>query len=204
MECATAWNGSRPSIYRFLLEASAEDRSNLRLPDDDTASGAKSARWVAGGQDGVLLKHDYDMNCVAGEETAIFADAFVSAVRDPIEPHLVPLYRLLVDDRAVTLVAPLLSSLSEHDIEMASGLSGLACWLATEAPDRQPVKFALALLGRFGNTQDISVIMCIGQHDEFTLYAADAIMDLMTEPDPWLWSLAQQPTSGVESIPWTG
>ncbi|WP_158930909.1 hypothetical protein [Acidisphaera sp. S103] len=192
MEFATAWEAVRPSIYRLLLTAGVEDRSNLCLPDDDIAFGAKRIRWVEGAEDGVFLKHGYDINRAADAEIAIIASAVMSAARDPIEPHVVSLYQLLMDDQAVRSITSVLSLLSERDVEMVSELAMLGRWLATEAPDRQPVKFGLALLGRFGNPLDINVILCIGQHEEFTLYAADAIVELMTNPDPWLWSLAKK------------
>lgn len=70
-------------------------------------------------------------------------------------------------------------------------LLSLALWLATEAPERATVKLAMALLGLVPDEEARRVLMALGKHEEFTLYAAVALQNTLEAPDEALWELAR-------------
>ena len=57
-------------------------------------------------------------------------------------------------------------------------LHELARRLATESPDRGPVKFGIAMLGSMGDERDLDIVRTLALHDEFGLYAAEAIAEI--------------------------
>ena len=63
--------------------------------------------------------------------------------------------------------------------------------LATTAPDRGPVKLAIALLGVIRNRGDVEIVADLGRHEEFTLYSAVALTNALPHPDDELFELAQ-------------
>jgi hypothetical protein len=66
-------------------------------------------------------------------------------------------------------------------------------WLASQSPDREPVKFGIALLGMFVATPS-GLLQVLGRHDEFTLYSAVALANILPDGarDAALWRLAKQ------------
>jgi hypothetical protein len=73
----------------------------------------------------------------------------------------------------------------------ADRLLALATWLAMNAPDRESVKIAMALLGLVADDQARAVLTTLAKHEEFTLYAVVAITNTLEEPDVALWELAR-------------
>ena len=63
--------------------------------------------------------------------------------------------------------------------------------LATESPDREPVKFGIALLGLFGQQNDEELLQTLGLHDEFSYSCAVALANSAQDRDGALWALAQ-------------
>ena len=70
----------------------------------------------------------------------------------------------------------------------------LARSFVTEAPDREPVKFGIALLGLFRQPGDEELFQTLGRHDEFTLFCAVAIANASEDHDEALWTLARNVT----------
>lgn len=75
-------------------------------------------------------------------------------------------------------------------------LYDLASSFVTEAPDREPVKFGIALLGRFRQPGDVEFFQTLGRHDEFTLFCAVAIAIVKPsdDSDEALWTLTRNVT----------
>src|SRR5262249_22226983 len=67
----------------------------------------------------------------------------------------------------------------------------LAHSFVTESPDREPVKFGIAILGLFREPRDRDLFETLGRHDEFTLFCAVALANLSDDPDEALWTLAR-------------
>ena len=61
----------------------------------------------------------------------------------------------------------------------------------TESPDREPVKFGIAILGLFRQPADQELFQTLGRHDEFTLFCAVAIANSSEDHDESLWTLAR-------------
>src|SRR5262245_54058838 len=59
-----------------------------------------------------------------------------------------------------------------------------------EAPDREPVKIAVALIGFVRDPQDRALVRTLGRHDELTLYAVVAAAKL-GEPDRDVFEIAR-------------
>src|SRR5262249_44857183 len=57
-------------------------------------------------------------------------------------------------------------------------LHEMARRFATQSADRGPVKFGIAMLGSFGDERDLPIIQTLALHDEFGLYASEAIAEI--------------------------
>jgi hypothetical protein len=182
------WPPTRRGIYHFVLTAPSSVLQSGALPDDEEFNKGKQLRWVAGAADGVSRHHGGLENAAAA--TAILA-AVKSVIADPTEAAVGDLYPLLVNNATIGFVKNFIALLDEDRVGSAPELAELARWLATEAPDRGPVKFALALLGRCGDSRDEDIFATLGRHEEFTLFAAAAVEGTLPNPEGALWKLAQ-------------
>ncbi len=183
------WPQTRRGLYRFIRASSASVLEDGKLPDDDDFYAETEIRWIAGGADGA--SRHYDGADDAAAAAAILA-AVTSVVADPTEQTVGHLYRLLIDTNTKDFLERFIALLDEDNIGTAPELAEFARWLATEAPDRRPVKFALALLGECGDSGDEDLFMTFGRHEEFTLFAAVALTRTLPNPEAALWQLARQ------------
>jgi hypothetical protein len=171
------WRSS-VSIYRHVLEHVEPGGKGLRaggerLPDE-TDDG--SIKWVAGGLDGAFGHH-----ATAGRNTEVaerVGEALRAALADADAASLTALYALLREASAVDYVDALLDDVSRDAGIDPVRLHALAEWLAREAPDREPVKVALALLGLSIDERDAELLRTLARHDELTLYATLALSKL--------------------------
>lgn len=178
------------SIYDVVRAGLAADGrlrdSDVSLPDDPERDGS-TILWAPGAADEV-------MGAVGGDDTNARAkDAarlLAKAVRRPTRRALGKLYTALVDDSAPAYVDLLLDEVIGARLD-GSAVHELGVWLATTATDRGPVKIGLALIGITGLGHDVDVVTTLGAHDEFTLFAAVAIGNGVSEPERDLWRLAQ-------------
>ena len=72
-----------------------------------------------------------------------------------------------------------------------SRLYELARSFVTESPDREPVKFGIAILGLFRHQADEELFLTLGRHDEFTLFCAVALANAAENSEELLWALAR-------------
>lgn len=188
MTFPSPWPPTRRGIYHFVLTASSDVLESGALPDDEEFNTGKEIRWVAGASDGVSRHHGGQENAAAA--TAILA-AVKSVVADPTQTAVGAMYRLLIDNATIGFIGSFIALLDEDNVGAMSEVAELARWLATEAPDRGPVKFALVLLGRCGDSHDEDIFATLGRHEEFTLFAAAAVEGTLPNPERALWKLAQ-------------
>lgn len=186
--------GERPALYEHI-------RRHLRpcgvglapegetLPDEKERDDSE-VYWTSGALDGTLGHHfgagqdPEDIGQVLKAMRAVLDRAETARFRD--------LYELLRQGQAIGLADPLLESLRESHASLPlDRLRTLARWLATQAPDREPVKIGMAILGLFGNEEDRDLLLTLGRHDELTLFAAVALANLREAPDEALWELAR-------------
>lgn len=162
------------------------------LPDEEPASDESPVRWAAGAEDGVFGHH------FGRAEVEEVVEAEVQALRAvlawPSRARIERLYGLLLEHPALSTVDPLLERIVEE--ARAGGLPEdrfreLALWLVGRAPDREPVKMAVAWLGLLGHSEDRPVFLLLGRHEEFTLFATVALLNLEGDSQRDLLELAR-------------
>ena len=181
-----------PSIHDFIisrLDASGrlEDPA-VPLPDEFTATMPKGLKWAAGAMDGATGHHVGGGASQERGERA--AKLFYEAAQRPTKRRLKKLYSALIEDSALDYIDPMIERLVALESDV-SRTRELGRWLVTTSADRGPAKVGLAILGISGLEEDLSLVLALGSHEEFTLYAAVAIRNGVPNPDRELWKLAQ-------------
>jgi hypothetical protein len=140
------------------------------LPDE-TDDG--ELKWVAGGLDGAFGKHGGG----APNSSAVkLVHRLVGVVLEEASSTKVKkLYDQLLEQNALEVVEPLLDRIEKRRDLDPERLAALAAWLANRSPDREPVKFALALLAASSNGAHQPLVSLLGRHEEFTAFAAMAL-----------------------------
>lgn len=176
----TPWAADRTAIYRWLLPwqhtegplpAEAET-----LPDEPSVEDGE-IRWAAGALDGVFGHH----MGAGGDESPVesIVAALESVLRKPQQSNVERLYSLLCQESPLNYIDALLPAVAQAQHIPADKLQALAEWLATESPDRNVVKVAMALLAFFPTQKSCQILSTLGVHSEFTLYAAVALGTLL-------------------------
>lgn len=150
---------------------------DLQLPDELRAHGDSKIRWAAGAADGVATHH---MGSSKQEATTKRAATLIEEIAQggAMRPQKA-LYSLLRDESALDIVDDVLRILTTRQVPIEPHLSRLAVRLATESADRGPVKFGLALLGALQLREHVDTAITLGTHDEFTLFAAVALKNML-------------------------
>jgi hypothetical protein len=182
----------RPSIYEHIRAHTGADGrldpAGENLPDE--AAQGSGIRWAPGAFDGVITHH----TSPGGE--ADKADAMLDLIRAysqaPTAANKLKIYAPLTEDSTLAFIDALLGSLRKAEGISPSRTRELALSFATEAPDRTPVKFGIALLGMFDAAGHREVFMTLGRHDEFTLYCTVSMLKGSAEPEQDLFELARQ------------
>ena len=175
------------SIYNYLLDNPTPSGSTL--PDEDSNTGG--AGWAPGAQDGVAVYHVASLtpvNVVPAVELLAAATAGEPGAFDE-------LHELLREAPAVHAIDSLLNAVAQVYPEgFPEELGGVARRLATTSPYRAAVKIALSLLGAAGKPDDQELILTLGGHDEFTLFAVTALINLFDDPTAQVFELARRTT----------
>ncbi|MNC07020.1 hypothetical protein D3C75_545470 [compost metagenome] len=180
------WEG-KVSIYSYIREQG--ESVNDALPDDDEYWASSKVRWVAGGMDGVFGHH-----VAAGkitDEARELARLLAKLSRKPKNSMRKAVYAKLVkmDTGSIDL---LLNEVRKQPGVQPGSLFQEAKWLAEHASHRNVVKFGIALLGLYQNEEVQDLLLTLGRHEEFTLYAAVAILNGMEDSNTVLFELAKQ------------
>jgi hypothetical protein len=149
-------------------------------------------RWVAGALDGVFGHHRDDRD--AHEVAGLVLRALIALTEKDTDGRARALYSLLKTYSARQYVDALLSLITQSTSVNPDRVHAVSRWLATEAPDREPVKAAIAILGVVSRGEDRDLLLTLGKHEEFTLFSAVALQRAEEHPDPLLWQLAQDVT----------
>ena len=164
----------RPAIYVHVQNHLRPDRSGLTpegqtLPDEERFSTASPIRWAAGAKDGVATHH------FGGSDADAAADLLrrlLAYCESPTATSKTDIYDFLLERGVVSLLDPFIELLGKQEALDHSRLYDLARSFALGSPDREPVKFGIALLGVYDRAEDLDVFRTLGLHDEFTLYCA--------------------------------
>lgn len=195
-EPSTPWYG-RKSIYQHVLlhvplSGPGLTEGGETLPDEEQATLGTSIRWAPGALDGVLSHH-----MGPGDEDELVEKAvslLVAYCNEPTVAAKADVYRHVLEGNTLPVIDPIIRRLLSIDGLNHERLFKLAHWLVTEAPDREPVKFGIGILGLFRAPQNEAIFQTLGRHDEFTLYCAVALGNSADEPDEPLWTLARNVT----------
>jgi hypothetical protein len=189
------WSG-RPSIYAHVQAHlgpgdAGLDAAGQTLPDEPEAT-AGALRWAAGAIDGVMSHHMGGEKEVA-ERVSKLAQAVYRAAHDPDgESELASLYVLMKEGQALGVVDALDEKIQTERAISPKALHALARRLVLLAADREPLKLAIALLGLVADGRDEELLLTIGAHEEFTLFAMVALLRSQPDPVASLWRLMRR------------
>lgn len=190
---AMPWD-EHPSIYEHVQSHIDPAESGLTeggetLPDEERISAESQIRWAAGAMDGVATHHmgasDTD------EQVKATVDLVLAYCDQPTAKNKLAIYQHIIDQHIVSIIDSVLEGLVNQESINHDRLYELAGSFVTEATDREPVKFGLAVLGLYDNPDHVELFLTLGRHDEFTLYCAVALTNSSDDPEVALWELAQ-------------
>lgn len=184
------WRTDRPGILAHVetqLRAGVGSLTSADLPDEEPRDGGIS--WAPGAMDGVWATHG------SPQEQAALAASIIAALRalatQPGIEHARALYGFLMEHGALSVVDTLLPQLVDRWPLPAARLRDIALWIIRGSPDREPVKYAIALLGISGDDADRDLLFNLGRHEEFTMYSAVALQHSAGDPEEAMWQLAR-------------
>ena len=187
------WDNSLISIYQFLLPYKDADK----LPDiaqnlPDESDDNSKIKWAAGAMDGVMNHHSSTTEQTCVEQIL----SLLSAVSvQPNNQDIAKLYTLIKEQGTLSYIDELTEKMAKAEVNF-NKLYELVHWLVLNSPDREVIKFSLAILGRF-NTPQTELFLLFGMHEEFTLYSAVALQNTLSSPidaENALFTLAKRVT----------
>ena len=158
------------------------------LPDESTERRFGRLRSGPGALEGLGSRH---MRWDASEKTVrtVYLLEQIADGNTSAEPVL---YELLRADDIVTFYTDALDYAASRITSAEPELHDVARRFATQAPDRGPVKFGIAMLGAIGDPADRPIVQTLALHDEFGLYAAEALAELAPEGQAALFEMARK------------
>ncbi|WP_157760995.1 hypothetical protein [Chitinophaga caeni] len=186
----------RPAIFE-ILKANLDENDQpivqeLPLPDEDRIhiADGNQLQWAAGARDGVLTFH---ANPAEITQKAVQIAELVKAIADNNGlDDRIALYGILMKDDVLHYLDTTIEHILNLSVKVRPYLHAFARWLAFHAPDRGAVKFGMALLGLIRDKEDMENICILGAHDEFTLFAVVAIVQMSDNPEGTLWRLGKK------------
>jgi hypothetical protein len=187
------WEG-RVAIYEHITSHLDSTGTRLTdagdtLPDEDVRSDNGGLKWISGGQDGAGGRHFGGGGDI--ETASKVSELVVRIARRNARADQIELYQVLIPDGLLDYLDPALERIAKVGVQPQPHLHAFARFLATKASDRGPVKFGIALLGLIGEAADQDVVVLLGRHEEFTLYSAVALRNMLHDPDESMWDLAK-------------
>lgn len=182
-----------PSIYQFIQLHRDADSGKLEpegatLPDEPATRRFSRLRWVPGALEGLGTRHmQWDGSAKASEVELLLEE--ISTGHEAAEPVL---YDLLRADDVVTFYNDALDFAASRIRDAEPELHDLARRLVRTSRDRGPVKFGIAMLGSMGDEKDLELVRTLALHDEFGLYAAEAIAELAPQRQEALYDMAKR------------
>ncbi|WP_237691074.1 hypothetical protein [Paenibacillus caui] len=181
------WEG-KTSIYSYIREQG--ESVDGSLPDDEEFWSGSKMRWVAGGLDGAFGHHAGPGKMT--DEVQELARLLAKQFRKPKNSTRKALYAKLVKADIGGMIDDILDELRKQPGIQPGAIFHEAKWMVENAAHRNVVKFGIALLGLFQNEQMKELLLTLGRHDEFTLYAAVAIQNGMEDSNQVLFELAKR------------
>ncbi len=199
-----------PSIYEHICAHILPDKPGLAeggytLPDDQKVNEPNKIRFAPGALEGIMTHHvdvfaddaedaDGESHDESDTHEALIAKT-VELVREfsglPTAANKLACYEHLLDGSVLSMVDSVLEAIANAGDIYHIRLHELAYSFATEASDREPVKFGIAVLMLFVEPENEELFQKLGRHDEFTLYCSVALSNTAESPEQALWQLAQ-------------
>jgi hypothetical protein len=189
---ALPWDAVRPPLYHFISQKLKEQcpfpKEHIpELPDRPRKEG--QIDFGPGVADGLALI-SFETGYLQEAIEAIYPTLLLAS-KTLAKGALKDLYTLITQYDALSYSAGLLERIYNHLDDFAeSHLYQLALWLVSQAPDREPVKLGMGLVGLFGVEQNDFLFTILGSHEEFTLFAANEFARF--EKEDKLFDLAQR------------
>lgn len=191
------WFAQGESIHDFIIrQLSPQSRqladSGVELPDAARREALGCLRQEAGLVDGAL-------SYLGLPESGLWQTDAIVAALDRIAASgatqdLDWLHRALVLDCATPTIQAVAERVAAKRLPLSRNWLEMLRELARRSPDRGPVKLAIALLGLGHDPADAELIALLGRHDEFSVYAADALCKSDIFPQQMLFDMARAVT----------
>ncbi|MDO6406525.1 hypothetical protein [Pantoea phytobeneficialis] len=197
MTFPVVWDAQQPSIYACLAESYAQAEplpADARVLANQPMSDSDEICWAPGALEGTMIYHFGVGN--DGPDATEILSALHQVQKKPDTKAIHALYQLINQGSPVHYIDELLSAIPQSQNLRAEALCKLVVWLATASPDRNVVKFAMALMAYFPQQRTVEILQVLARHDEFTLYAVVALR-AMLEPEeyaPVWYGMAQRVT----------
>ncbi|HNM49413.1 MAG TPA: hypothetical protein PKN86_06910 [Candidatus Obscuribacter sp.] len=159
------------------------------LPDEALLYEEDSIRWVAGGLDGAFGHHNDPAE--ASEFSKALAKAMKQLFKKNSPEALAAFYHLLAPESTLNFIDSFMEYAIAADLTEDPSFYALAKWLLKNAPDREPVKAGIAMLGVCATADDQDLFIDIGKHEEFTLFSCVALLHSLAEPEEALFRLGK-------------
>jgi hypothetical protein len=158
------------------------------LPDAELVRAASSGiTWAPGARDGV--SRYFAESEEEDDRPARIHSALVQLADSPGRRTRAQARALLRGEDVRSVVDDVLERLGSYPPRDQERLYAELRRVLLESGYRDEVKFALAIVGAFGNPADADVFRTLGRHEEFTLYAAIALGNTVEDPAPELAAL---------------
>lgn len=184
------------AIYVHIKQHIDPDSGKLResgyvLPDEEERDAEfMGIHWAPGALDGTFGHYaDVDND---DKRVKVITQAVKNIALFNSETAKRELYDALRNDELVSYIDAVIEQLLQQQLPYKTHLHTFLVFLLRRAPDRSPVKFAIAMLGIIGEMKDLELIKTFALHEEFTLYSAVAIGNMLEDPEPMLWELAKK------------
>ena len=191
---ASAAEATGPSLYEFIRAhvdpaTGTLTPAGMTLPDEPSARRFSRLRWVPGAFEGLGTRH---MQWGSSEKASRVARLLERIAAGGSASTEAALYEMLRTDDVVTFYADALDYAASRTRDVEPTLHQLALRLATTSNERGPVKFGIAMLGSMGDASDLPVLQTLALHDEFGLYAAQAIAEIAPDRQRALHEMASK------------
>lgn len=171
------WAG-RPSAYDSIVLRTGQDGKlkSQALPDDDEYADKperSSALWRLSLDDERTVREEADEALARALARSLARLSRERSVRNRRAAYLA-----LMRDESLDAIGPALQALHKLPGLNARHLYEEAHWMARHGVHRNVVKFGIALLSQYGSERHKELVFTLGKHEEFTLYAASALLGM--------------------------
>ena len=176
------WDASYTPIYDAVTtdpQAELPDTGRLFKPGD--------LRYVDGAFDNI-----FGGGANNDEASKVYA-ALSAFLKRPTSARLSRLYGELSDRKASDYIDTLFDFIASGALDRQR-VQDLFRWICRTAPDREPVKAGLAILGICRDAANVPLFQALGRNEEFSLFVINALANTLDHPETEIWALARQLT----------